>query len=1018
MLLLNKSIMNQFDLKAIIFDDEDWKRTESDAVLILCNKSMTEFYGEYSESVHNSCGPAFATALVRLKEESLVGHELQRGQVVFVKATPGTADGISRKLIIFGRFDDVEKLRLVDEEALRLIYIYSFLFAQMHDCQSITIPTVNRSNYFYKNYCRMIFQSVGIFMKMNPATNLASFSVVVYSDYEYKYFSRKMGGKLGVPMNHSFFMLLKKDVERHTVEKFKFKSASGQTHRFYNHISMRQKLTVIGIYRALRKAKALSDASWKTFVNFRMQNSIEKYTMCGGHLTDEEDNVTGSQSTNLSETTTTSQLSLARQSLKRKTDARKRGSVAKWSSHRNDSLSTQDSTPGRPSNSGKRLRVESSSSSLPSNAFSPENDIQEPANEELNYQTPKTKAVMKRKDSSSIKMKLKRARAVREAKNTESYTFDPTNDANFTEMMSSVRAIQNFIHGEINTAQTQIKSQLEVNVCGPKEMSNKEMQKRRLCRIPIHIYDPDVKDGKKYDRIRTVYEDIWREFMGYDAPRTVVGTNVEKVRNEEEYMEVDEEEGTPEIAPPPRQMEVSLGNTGDGDIDEMLAEIYGPQIIAEMDNDNDGGYTRDLVTYYTRARACDTDCPKMDIEEAAAVCERIRDHQRLVEGTVADFTLDNLLYTWREEERFVLDWLQRFANCYQGVRSILKRYTELRRLYEVASECEEAIELGSVEGIKNLLKLDGLTENQRSIFFRDYASRVPQDMHQTTAVQSKYGAHLDQFNAAMADGEVNTCDVCGCLTLRSRLNEYSHLSKYMGYLDDEMQKEVMERFGQNIDVCEICRKSNGSPDAAVSNSFQPQDAPPVIADLNVLEKMLIQRTRANQKIFFLRSITNKKTPMKATRGVLVVLPTEIEPTVDHVLDVLPSGASLNIQVRTGWEKSYIVSMTKVLAALKWLKENNPLYHDVEINEDFNFKIGEDINFEKAGATQADADALICRDDRVPTGRKNDGHLLTQDVVELQPVHRMHQKNDNLTPYEKFTLQKQKEQINCLMKTGN
>ncbi|UMM10623.1 hypothetical protein L5515_000310 [Caenorhabditis briggsae] len=152
-------------------------------------------------------------------------------------------------------------------------------------------------------------------------------------------------------------MLLKKDVERHTVEKFQFKSATGQTHRCYNHISMRQKLTVIGIYGALRKAKALSDASWKTFVNFRMQNSIEKYTMCGGHLTDEEDNVTGSQSTNLSETTTTSQLSLARQSLKRKIDARKRGSVAKWSSHNtsNDLSSTQDSTP-------------------------------EPANEEINYQ--------------------------------------------------------------------------------------------------------------------------------------------------------------------------------------------------------------------------------------------------------------------------------------------------------------------------------------------------------------------------------------------------------------------------------------------------------------------------------------------------------------------------------------------------------------------------------------------------------------------------------------------------------
>ncbi|CAO4370999.1 unnamed protein product [Caenorhabditis nigoni] len=88
----------------------------------------------------------------------------------------------------------------------------------------------------------------------------------------------------------------------------------------------------------------------------------------------------------------------------------------------------------------------------------------------------------------------------------------------------------------------------------------------------------------------------------------------------------------------------------------------------------------------------------------------------------------------------------------------------------------------------------------------------------------------------------------------------------------------------------------------------------------------------------------KKTPMKATKGVLVVLGTD-----------------------------YAVSMPK--AALKQLKKNNPHRADVEINEKFNFTLGENV-FDNQDASQKDADDLI-----IGTEEEDDGHLLTQDLVE-------------------------------------
>uniref|UniRef100_A0A1I8ARZ1 COesterase domain-containing protein n=1 Tax=Steinernema glaseri TaxID=37863 RepID=A0A1I8ARZ1_9BILA len=58
---------------------------------------------------------------------------------------------------------------------------------------------------------------------------------------------------------------------------------------------------------------------------------------------------------------------------------------------------------------------------------------------------------------------------------------------------------------------------------------------------------------------------------------------------------------------------------------------------------------------------------------------------------------------------------------------------------------------------------------------------------------------------------------------------------------------------------------------------------------------------------------------------MVLLPVPIETTVQHVAETtLPSARGLTIMVNADFDKR-LVSMRKVVAALNWLKQNNPFY---------------------------------------------------------------------------------------------
>ena len=96
---------------------------------------------------------------------------------------------------------------------------------------------------------------------------------------------------------------------------------------------------------------------------------------------------------------------------------------------------------------------------------------------------------------------------------------------------------------------------------------------------------------------------------------------------------------------------------------------------------------------------------------------------------------------------------------------------------------------------------------------------------------------------------------------------------------------------------------------------------------------MIQIMRPIQPVIHLRDNGGRKTSIKAAGGVLVIVPVPIEGTLDHIVETLPSAKHLKIVVDAGFQQK-IVSVRKMILALKWLKANNANYKNIVINEAF------------------------------------------------------------------------------------
>ena len=135
-------------------------------------------------------------------------------------------------------------------------------------------------------------------------------------------------------------------------------------------------------------------------------------------------------------------------------------------------------------------------------------------------------------------------------------------------------------------------------------------------------------------------------------------------------------------------------------------------------------------------------------------------------------------------------------------------------------------------------------------------------------------------------------------------------------------------------TCDCTLKQGRMPAQAKANNLTLDAVPPELSDLNLLEIRLI-----SLRIPFMKMVALPCGKQRAIHGPAVNVPTDLHP-VCELLPRLPSQAQLvpmKLKRRLCYKGHYMyeyVRPDKVMAALEWLKVNNPLYNDININRNW------------------------------------------------------------------------------------
>ena len=131
--------------------------------------------------------------------------------------------------------------------------------------------------------------------------------------------------------------------------------------------------------------------------------------------------------------------------------------------------------------------------------------------------------------------------------------------------------------------------------------------------------------------------------------------------------------------------------------------------------------------------------------------------------------------------------------------------------------------------------------------------------------------------------------------------------------------------------CHICLKKGKLPTQAKCNGLSLCKIPEELKDLNPLEVRLI-----SQRIPFMKLVSLPRGKQVGIQGPAVNVPTDLD-VVCEQFPRLPTECqiiSLKLKRKLDYRKAYIhdyVYPEKVLKALDWLKQNNPLYKEIGIN---------------------------------------------------------------------------------------
>ena len=191
---------------------------------------------------------------------------------------------------------------------------------------------------------------------------------------------------------------------------------------------------------------------------------------------------------------------------------------------------------------------------------------------------------------------------------------------------------------------------------------------------------------------------------------------------------------------------------------------------------------------------------------------------------------------------------------------------------------------------------------------------------------------ISKFSKLIKEGPYYICIVCNrCHYQRSVIPFKSE--KYVLNIDNLYYEEVSSSDGK-LYICHTCHKKlkkSEVPAQAVSNKLAIFDFPHDLANMNRLERAIISR-----RILFKKITIMPKGQTPKLKGSICNVPVN----TNDVANTLPQGADSNgiLMVKLKRKLMYrghvyfeAVSPDVVRSALQYLKLNNPLYSDIEID---------------------------------------------------------------------------------------
>ena len=196
---------------------------------------------------------------------------------------------------------------------------------------------------------------------------------------------------------------------------------------------------------------------------------------------------------------------------------------------------------------------------------------------------------------------------------------------------------------------------------------------------------------------------------------------------------------------------------------------------------------------------------------------------------------------------------------------------------------------------------------------------------------------INIFHLKIQTGPEYVCVCCHRLLYKRNVISFN-VHKYTKCSDEILQNILsVEYIGDKQWVCRTCDGAltrGNIPVQAKVNGFKLPIIPPELSCLNALEKRLI-----SLHVPFMKMVALPSGKQRCIHGPAVNVPSKLD-SVCELLPRLPSESELvplKLKRKLSYKGHYLydfVRPDKVIGALRWLKDNNPLYKDVAINDNW------------------------------------------------------------------------------------